>query len=749
MTKLLKRILLVLGGLAVLLAVGLTLVVLLVDPNEYKDDITKAVYETTGMELTIEGNLELRVFPWIGVDTGAVRLGNPPGFGDEPFVSLQSASVSLQVLPLLSGSVQAGQIDVQGLRLNLLRNADGAANWEALGKKDAAETAPAEEQPQSGADKAGQGLDLAIGGLNVTDANILFDDRQAGKRFALEGLNLRLGEVQPGQPFDMKVSLGLESSQPPLGADIQVQAVAALDLAQQVYELNDLQATVQARGEAVPGGETTVQADARTLLADLGRQVVTTEGLTLNVYGVTLNAELAASDIKSAPRAKGTLRVDPFDAKKLLTALGQTPPETTDPTALGNVSLALGFDYGPDAATVHDLILNLDGQEITGEASMIAGDVPAYDVKIQADSLNLDPYRAPQAEEPAETEAETDPQTTPAGQDEKPLLPKAVAEQLRSLRLDALLKVGQLKASPAELSDLLILITARDGLLKVEPASFTLYEGDLTSSMSMDVRGTIPNYALNLDLNGLAIGPLLQAIQGKESLSGRTNAETALTVRGNTLEQLKRTLSGNVRFDIHDGVFPGVDLAGVMTKAYRKLESSGDGEIQTQEDARTQFGLVSGSATITNGLVDNRDFLFKSPFLQADGEGVVSLPENSVNYLVVGALLASTEGQGRGDKADYVGIGIPIRVKGDFDDLHFWPDPVKWAEMIAGGALNILGDGAETVLDTPGALLDAVGGLGSKNEGAAKEEPTQGAAPDQSSSSNPLDEVEKGLKGLF
>ncbi|MGE4469885.1 MAG: AsmA family protein [Desulfovibrio sp.] len=748
MTKFIKWLLIIVGGLAGLLIAGLILVVLLVDPNDYKDDITKAVHNATGMQLTIEGPLDLRVFPWIGVDTGAVRLGNPQGFGDDPFVSLQSASVSLQVLPLLSGSVQVGQIDVQGLTANLIRNPNGAANWEAIGSQDPAATPEGETTPaESSQGEAGQGLDLSIGGLKVTDANIVFDDRQAGKRFALQGLNLSLGEVRPGQPFDLAGSLRLESSEPPLQATLEARTVAALDLANQIYELRDLTATVQADGAAVPGGTVQATARATALLADMSRQTVTTEGLTLNAYGVDLAAELAASELNAGPKAKGSLRIEPFDAKKLLAALGQTPPQTTDPTALTDVALQLEFDYSPDAATVRNLLLRLDGQEITGEASMIAGKIPAYDIKVQAASLNLDPYRAPQANQ-QEAAATTPPKSAPAGDPNQPLLPESAREQLRTLRLDAQFKVGRLQASPAEISNLLVLITARDGLLKVEPASFTLYEGDFTSALRMDVRGATPGYGLTAKLDGLAIGPLLQAIQGKQSLSGRTNAEAALTVRGNTIPLLKQTLSGNVRFDIHDGIFPGVDLAGVMTKAYRRLESSQDGAIQTEDDASTRFGLVSGSATITNGLIDNRDFLFKSPFLQADGEGQVSLPENSINYLVVGALLASTDGQGRGDKADYVGIGIPIRVKGTFDDLHFWPDPVKWAEMIAGGALNILGDGAGSLLDTPGALLEAVGGLAGQKSGSPSPTPQQ-PAQEKKDPAKALEDVGKALEGLF
>lgn len=747
MKKTLKWLLIAVGGLAAVLVAAMILVALFVDPNDYKDRITQAVREATGMELTIEGDLSLRVFPWLGVDTGAIRLGQPKGFGDDPFVSLKSASVSLQVLPLLSGSVKVGQVDVQGLTVNLIRTKDGKADWEAIGGEKT-ESAATSESSEKTTDSGG-GLDLSIGGLKVTDASVVFDDRQAGKRYALQGLNLTLGEVSPGQPFDMAVALALDSSDPQVKADVRVKGVAALDLEKQIYELRDLDASVKAEGAVVPGGGTEATARAKDVLANMKQQTVTTEGLTLTAYGVELAAEAAASELTSGPKAKGSLTVKPFDAKKLLTALGQTPPETSDPTALTNVGLQLEFEYGPDAAVVRNLVLNLDGQEIDAEASMIAGDVPSYAFKVQAASLDLDPYRSPEKQQ-AETTQETTQSTESAdATTSRALLPDSVRDQLRKLRLDGQIKVGKLKASPAEITNLLVLVSARDGLLKIEPASFTSFEGNFKSALSMDVRGATPNYSVSEELNGLAIGPLLEALQGKESLSGTTNAEVALTLRGNTVDEFKKTLNGNVRFDIHDGVFPGVDLAGTMTSAYKQLKSKADGEVSTDENAKTQFGLVQGSATIVNGLVENKDLLFKSPFLQADGEGRVSLPESSVNYLVVGALLASTEGQGRGDKDDYIGIGIPIRIKGSFDNLHFWPDPVKWTEMIAKGALNIVGDGANTVLEAPGALLDAVTGGSSSSNSSGATTGSGSSTKSSSSSGNPVNKLGNAVKSLF
>ena len=64
------------AGLIGLIVIGLVLVVVFVDPNDYRDDIQRIVKEKTGRELTLSGDLKLSVFPWIALETGAASLGD-------------------------------------------------------------------------------------------------------------------------------------------------------------------------------------------------------------------------------------------------------------------------------------------------------------------------------------------------------------------------------------------------------------------------------------------------------------------------------------------------------------------------------------------------------------------------------------------------------------------------------------------------------------------------------------------------
>ena len=71
MSRLLKILGLIVGVVVLLLVVVAVAVTLLFDPNDYKDEITAAVQNATGRQLTLDGDLELAVFPTIRIAVGS------------------------------------------------------------------------------------------------------------------------------------------------------------------------------------------------------------------------------------------------------------------------------------------------------------------------------------------------------------------------------------------------------------------------------------------------------------------------------------------------------------------------------------------------------------------------------------------------------------------------------------------------------------------------------------------------------
>src|SRR5580698_11467532 len=117
-------------GIVALFGVALVVVWLTVDPNNFKPRIASIVKQSTGRELKLSGDIKLSVFPWVALELGPASLGNPPGFGDEPFLSFSHASVRVRLLPLLRQRLEIARVEVEGLDLRLRKNAAGRGNWQ-------------------------------------------------------------------------------------------------------------------------------------------------------------------------------------------------------------------------------------------------------------------------------------------------------------------------------------------------------------------------------------------------------------------------------------------------------------------------------------------------------------------------------------------------------------------------------------------------------------------------------------------
>ena len=201
MGKLFKFLFWLVGVVLILAVTAIVVLPMVVDPNDYKDEIVAQVESNSGRTFRIDGDLKLSVFPWLGLDIGGVEMGNAKGFGDQPFAKVKQASVRVKLMPLLEGKAEADVIILDGVVLNLVRAKDGRSDWDDLGGK-----ADAAEQPSGGAPLA----ELTMGGVDISNAQVLWDDRQNGQKLQVEQLNLKTGAINAG-PADNAFQVDVES----------------------------------------------------------------------------------------------------------------------------------------------------------------------------------------------------------------------------------------------------------------------------------------------------------------------------------------------------------------------------------------------------------------------------------------------------------------------------------------------------------------------------------------------------------
>jgi len=185
MGKLLK----VVVGFVLLLLVVVIIAPMVIDPNDYRDEIQAAVKEKTGRELSIKGQLSLSLFPWIGVGIEQVSLSNASGFKDKYFAQIEQAEVKVKLLPLLSQQLEVSTVVLKGLQLNLAKNKAGVSNWADMLTSPESKTEPASSDTTSGTPASAIGA-IAVGGVQIVDANINWDDASKNERYQLMDLDL-------------------------------------------------------------------------------------------------------------------------------------------------------------------------------------------------------------------------------------------------------------------------------------------------------------------------------------------------------------------------------------------------------------------------------------------------------------------------------------------------------------------------------------------------------------------------------
>ncbi|MGB5340285.1 MAG: AsmA family protein, partial [Gammaproteobacteria bacterium] len=516
MKKVLKIIFGVLGLVIGLVIVAAIVLPLVIDPNDYKDEITRKVAEQTGRTLAIEGDIDLSVFPWLGLDIGPTQLSNAQGFGDQPMARMQAVQVRVKLLPLLRKQLEMDTVKLSGLQLNLAKDKQGRTNW-----ADLQGAADAEEKPAAEEERAGTGCmleGLAISGIEVSDARLIWDDRASNAHYEVNDLAFKTGAIRPAAPFDLDLQFRVTSGEPAMQTAFDLSGAVLLGESLQTVAVNKAALQLDLQGAAVPGGEMRVSL-ATDVALDLEKQTLTLPELVLKLAGLTITGNVAGTAITGDdPRFSGALRIAEFVPRDVLKALGQAAPETADGSVLGKADALVNWEASTKHAAATTLQVRLDDTKLEGQASVRQFDAPAIAFSLQVDQIDLDRYLPPVPKDP-------DAQKPAAESGESGELP---LEALRGLNLDGTVKVGNLKAYNLRSTDVNMRIKANNGVLRINPAGARMYDGQYRGDITVDASRDTARIALDEHITGVRAGPLLKDLTGKEQLLGTAELHAQL-----------------------------------------------------------------------------------------------------------------------------------------------------------------------------------------------------------------------------
>jgi AsmA protein len=241
-----KKIVIVVGVLVLLIVAALVALATLVDVDRFKPQIAVLVKNKLHRTLSIDGKLSLAVFPRIAVELPQTRLSNLGGTQDA--ASLDSARIAVALLPLLSGRIEADTIRIDGLKATLERRADGSTSIDDLiggGARKPPEAAGGAASPPASAGSGSGPPPFEIGGLQLTRAELTFNDRQAGASYTLAPLDLKTGRLANVAHTPVDLTVHLTATKPAVAGDLTLKGTLDIDLDHGTFGAADLDAKLK------------------------------------------------------------------------------------------------------------------------------------------------------------------------------------------------------------------------------------------------------------------------------------------------------------------------------------------------------------------------------------------------------------------------------------------------------------------------------------------------------------------------
>ncbi len=627
MNKILKYGLIGTGVTAGIVVAGVAYIAATFNPNDYKPKIIQAVKDSNQRNLHLDGDIKLSFYPSIGVNLSKVSLSEFKS--DKEFAAVETARVSVALIPLLNKQVIVDEVAVSGLKAALVKHKDGTTNIDDLLGKD-------EKKKDSS-----QPVMFDISSVSIEKTNLSYQDEGTGAKYTVKDLNLKTGRIANGVSTKIDLSVNVQANQPKLDIATQMKTTLMFDLEKQRYQFEGLD--LDASGAALDISNLKLKASGNAS-ADLTTQEFGAKKFKLNATGtkakdnfeaaldapelsltknkfsgdkLTLNAKLdgASGNIAAAlslPGLEGnaqsfkssafTLDLDvkqPEQAFKVKLSSPISGNFQAQQFNLSNLAVAVNAtgDKLPNKSVSSEMkgSVQVDALKQNVQASLAGGLLqsqvkakvgvsgfanPAIQFDVDIDQFDADLYLP---KKPADTakSGSAQPQPNKSSQPEQPLDLSA----LRKLNLDGSLRVGSLKVSDIKLSQLRLDMKAHNGLLDINPLSANLYQGSISGNISVNAQQATPSFTISESLNSIDIGALLKSVANLDMVEGKGSISLNLSTHGNTVSALKKAVYGKVGLNVTNGVFrqPGKSYAGEVK-----------GDVQIDGSRQSMQANVSG-----------------------------------------------------------------------------------------------------------------------------------------------------------
>jgi len=677
--KYLKYLAFALGGLSTVVASGALYLHASFDGARLAAELSSHTKQRYQRTLRFDGPLELAMFPRLELRLPPTSLSGRNGDGD--FLGVEQAAIGVRLLPLLAQRVVVERVQLDGLRLSLVRSKDGTLNAADL-------LAP----PHADAP-----LDFDVTRLGVSRGALTWIDEANGRSFALSSLELDTGRLARRADGQLELAARLTQAAPDIDAQIELQTSYHIEPDAPLARKLQLTATgelagrpdvelelalaelrlgsdtpprltgldLRARGKTADGtielhttapelvltptgaeaasAEASLHLNGKARNSHLHARLTGLHGQGKNLSVDTLATELdwnaAAGRIKgkldSPARWQGDTRL--LDIPGLSGELDFTPAHAAAPVKIA-VQASGRVDFARDSAT-GKLKLRADDSHIQGSWNLPRLSPPAIGLDVDVDRLELDRYLAK------------------AGKDATPIDLAA----LKGHDIDGVLRIASLRAGGLQLEQLRLPLSLHNGKLVSTGHSLAVYGGALEGTLSLAADGNAMSYRGYLQNASLA--PLMRAATGAEPLTGSLNFFAELSSTGATPDALRSGLKGLARLRLKNGSLRGIDATAALKDWRSAIQARQSARRPSRPTETTPLGELTASFQISDGVARSSDLMNQGSPIGLTGGGEFKLTTGHLNALTRVSLLTLPPGADGALLASLRGVAVPVRVK--------------------------------------------------------------------------------------
>jgi uncharacterized protein involved in outer membrane biogenesis len=607
---------------AVGLLVAIVIAASVADWNALRRPIARIVSAKTGHPTTIDGNLSVRLWSWNPTLTiEGVDIQNPPWADRGPMLSVQKAVVQISLRHLLTGKLVLPRVEVWAPALDLERDASGRASWA---------TPSGPQQPADASPHL-----PAIRRLVIRDGKLHVVDRIRKLTFSGTLVADEQAHAEDESAFQLHCAGSLN------GRAFKLQA----------------------------NGGPLINVDPNT------------------PYHFAL--QVTAADISLTLRA--TIP-KPFDLAAYDAAFTLSGDDLADAYYLTDLALPNTSRYKIDGTLRHrgnqfqvdDFHGQVGSSDIAGNASVsIRGKRPKLTAQLTSTRLNfadLAPTLGTRVRPKGSQSLSTEPQSDGL------LLPDADLQvnRVRGMDADVTFKAQSVISPKIPLRHVQFHLLLDDGVLRLDPLSLTLPQGQLAGHVQIDASKDVPQSDIDMNLENVDLSQFKPASATDPPMEGTMAGRVKLHGRGSSVHKFASSA---------DGVFGVVIPHGQVRALFVELTgidvSRSLGLVLTKNQQKVELRCGVAKFQVEQGQLNAKTMVLDTATVLITGHGDINLATERLDMSL----------QGDPKKIRLLRLRSPIRVGGSLSKPEVGIKPEK--ALLQAGTGTLLA----TLLTPIGAIL--------------------------------------------